>query len=454
MIGINLIKGGGYLNACSSAAGVPNTPYGLQYAKTGVAFIGMFYLNGPDNNYFQVKLIDSLITDKKYYIEYYVVNPKKYYRLACNNVSLFLSNKAVYTDTTNPFFRIIDTTAQVYNYGNPIIYDTTNWVKVSSIYRAKGGEKFITLGNFKKSSQTNYSIILPATGSYYTGAVYYVDDVSLIPLDSFNLQADAGRDTTIHIGDSAFIGTYTNGIDSIKWQILNSNGTIDSIRPGFWVHPLVNTCYVLTQTVNGFTSSDTVCVNVLPLPIQFTNYELRFTNEHTLNLSQEWNIENSWQTANEINVSHFYVQRSTNGKDFNIIGKVAANGVGDNKYSFVDNSPPSTVDSRPLTCYYRILSVDKDGKTSFSEVRNIEYRTRNHELRMYPNPSKGHIAIDNLASGTKTITITNVYGKIVQQLITRNKTAMLDIKTGSGMYFISITYAQTGNTQMQKVVIQ
>ena len=266
--------GGGYLNACSTGnTNVPNTQWGYQTARTGVAFVGMFYDNGNGNNYFQVKLTDSLITDKRYYIEYYVVNPKKYYRLACNNVSLFLSNKAVYTDTTF-YTSLLLANAQVYNYGNPIIYDTVNWVKVSSIYRAIGGEQYITLGNFKNSNQTNYSIKLPAIGSYYNGASYSVDDVSVILLDSMPLKADAGRDTTIHIGDSAFIGSLTNGIDSLKWQILNSNNTIDSIRPGFWVHPLVNTCYVLTQTVNGYTSSDTVCVNVLPLPLKFLKYEL------------------------------------------------------------------------------------------------------------------------------------------------------------------------------------
>ena len=73
---------------------------------------------------------------------------------------------------------------------------------------------------------------------------------------------------------------------------------------------------------------------------------------------------------------------------------------------------------------------------------------------IYPNPSKGNITIDNLEYGTKTITITNVYGKVVQQLTTRNKTAVIGIKTGNGMYFINITNAQTGKSQIQKVVIE
>ncbi len=340
---------GAYLNACDvvSCTSVPYNCLGItsfQYARTGQAYnlISCYGGNNTNRFYVQTKLNDSLKYGKYYYAEFFVsvCNPDIY---ACNNVSLYFSKKAVYVDTLVDELGVIPANAQIFNYGNPILEDTMNWIKVSGIFKAQGGEQFITVGNFKNDSLTNITTISPSLiGIGVPGTELYLDNVSVIPLDSFNLKADAGRDTTIHIGDSAFIGSLTNGIDSIKWQVLNTYGTIDSIRPGFWVHPTINICYVLIQTVNGFTSSDTVCVNVLPLPLKFLKYEVRITNGSgqfpTNGGVSSGFVENLWATANEINVSHFYVQRSLNGKDFTTIGKVKANGASDNEYSFEDTS--------------------------------------------------------------------------------------------------------------------
>jgi hypothetical protein len=58
------------------------------------------------------------------------------------------------------------------------------------------------------------------------------------------------------------------------------------------------------------------------------------------------NVAVNWTTANEINVSHFNIQRSSNGKDFINIGKVKANNKNYNEYSFTD---PLTTSYLPLT---------------------------------------------------------------------------------------------------------
>ncbi len=446
--------GGGYLNACRIIGGYPIVPYtglGFQFAKTGVAFIGMFYLNSNQNNYFEVYLLDSLKKNKKYYIEFNAVPQKQFYKLACNNVALLLTKQAIYAVSGN---EIIPANPQVITYGNPIIIDTTQWTKVSSIYKAQGGEQYITLGNFKYANQTNYIINNP-NGSQFSGG-YFIDDVSVIPLDSMPLKADAGRDTTINIGDSAFIGSLTNGIDSIKWQVLNTNGIIDSIRPGFWVHPTVNTCYVVTQTVNGFTSSDTVCVNVLPLPLKFLKYEVRSTNGSVQFPSnggvRGGFVENLWATANEINVSHFYIQRSLNGKDFITIGKVKANGASYNEYSYEDNGLPFTVDGSLV--YYRIVSVDKDGKTNYSEVRNIEYRTRNNELRIFPNPVLQSSWINIQCKGAKQVVITDYLGSIVfLSTVDRQPLSVNTQQFTKGLYMVQVT-TTNGELKTQKLIVE
>jgi len=39
-------------------------------------------------------------------------------------------------------------------FGNPVITDTLNWIKISGIYAANGGEDHIIIGNFYDDART------------------------------------------------------------------------------------------------------------------------------------------------------------------------------------------------------------------------------------------------------------------------------------------------------------
>jgi hypothetical protein len=291
----------------------------------------------------------------------------------------------------------------------------------------------------------------------YACAGYYIDDVSVIPLDSFCLKADAGKDTAITLGDSVFIGSLTNGIDSLKWQMQNT--TIDSTRPGFWVHPTVTTSFVLQQTVNGCFSADTVVVTVGTVPLKFTNYELRFTNGSGQFPSgggvRGGFVENVWTTANEINVSHFNIQRSINGKDFITIGKVSANNKSYNEYKFIDDSQQSTVDGGLWTVYYRIESIDFDGRKQYSEIKRVtpneKQETRN--LVIFPNPAKDNLTIE--CKGMKEFSIVNALGlEIASGKNLRNDVAVVSVKGfAKGLYIVKVVTAN-GDVKTEKLIVE
>ncbi|MCX6209594.1 MAG: hypothetical protein NTZ59_08855, partial [Bacteroidetes bacterium] len=318
-----------YLNACangsSSNYGVPlsfyKTAWNYQPAHTGQAYVLIDYLFSSHQT-LQCPLLDSMRKNKKYYCEFYVNQPQMM-KYSCNNHGMLFTNTAIFPDTVGEVCGLLQVNPHITNYGNPIISDTVNWVKVSGIYKAQGGEKYISIGNFNTWQNTNFIQTNPLGGA---GASYLIDNVSVIPLDSMCLKADAGKDTTIKVGDSVFIGSHTNGIDTIKWY--NTNGQlIDSVQPGFWVKPTSTgtSFYVLQQTVNGCYSSDTIYVNVV-LPLRMMSYELRMMNERQ--------VMNKWETMNEINVSHYNIERSLNAKDFVTIGKVKANNTSFNQYNF------------------------------------------------------------------------------------------------------------------------
>ncbi|MCZ2299229.1 MAG: T9SS type A sorting domain-containing protein [Chitinophagales bacterium] len=432
-------RGAIYYNSCANVNSNLSVPYHIttagadfQYPRTGVAYIGMFYYNGGDvRNYFQIKLTDSLKQDKCYYAEYFV-SCFNSMQLACNNQAMLFTNNPIYADTAAGL-QIIPANPQVQN--THIITDTLNWVKVSGVFTAQGGEQYLTLGNFKNNAQTNYQTVNPSGG--YLGAGYYVDDVSVLPLDSITLKADAGTDKTITQGDSVFIGSYTTGLTNVVWY--NSTGNIIATGiPGMYVKPATSTFYVIEQNVCGQYSKDTVYITVGVVPLVIKNYELKITNE---------GVVNKWITLNEINVSHFNVQRSSNGIEFNTIQQTAAKNNAYNEYSITDVQPLNGVS------YYRIEAVDKDGKTTYSKTEKVQIKIENEQLTIFPNPTTN---IVNIAfKEMQQIIITDVTGRILlNKQLSGISNIQLNIGSiGKGIFFVR-AIGKDGSSETKKLLVQ
>lgn len=95
----------------------------------------------------------------------------------------------------------------------------------------------------------------------------------------------------------------------------------------------------------------------------------------------------NWSTATELNTSHFIIQHSADGTSFTGIGNVITIGTGANNYQFEDSKPNSGIN------YYRLVSVDKNGATSYSKVISVQYANPVNHLTVYPNPVKNILTI-------------------------------------------------------------
>lgn len=251
-----------------------------QTPHTGNSYAGFYtgeqYTNNPSifdaMEYIQTELLDTLHAEHYYLVEYYL-SLAEWGRYATNNVGVYFSDTAIYRSGIGHQFMLLDYPEQILPFGNPVILDTTDnvWYKVQGIYYATGMEKFITIGNFNSDNETTFLAYNPHDISPIgmgDEAYYYIDDVSVIPLDSMpgGIPAYAGPDQTIYIQDSVFIGQKISNMPA-NWFKLDGTPVAQNTA-GVYVSPLETTTYVVTQTLNGVYSTDTVTVFVIGLGLE------------------------------------------------------------------------------------------------------------------------------------------------------------------------------------------
>jgi hypothetical protein len=123
-------------------------------------------------------------------------------------------------------------------------------------------------------------------------------------------------------------------------------------------------------------------VSVLPntttsitLPLHFLSF-----NGHII----ENDVRLDWKTADEQNTLSFEVERSTDARQFSVVGIVAAaNTPGDHSYTFTDLN--SIQPSIPVL-YYRIKQRDINGNFTYSPVIRLAITGQNNSVVLYPNP--------------------------------------------------------------------
>lgn len=129
---------------------------------------------------------------------------------------------------------------------------------------------------------------------------------------------------------------------------------------------------VTSNTISNWSPFTVGYIQATALPITIIN----FTGKKIGNTNQLY-----WQTSQEINASHFDIERSIDAKMFEKIGEIGLNE--SKKYSFYDNTSPSGVGG-----LYRLKLVDIDGQFSYSKIISfsalIEIETVG---TFYPNPS-------------------------------------------------------------------
>jgi len=140
--------------------------------------------------------------------------------------------------------------------------------------------------------------------------------------------------------------------------------------------------YVLQTDINSF-SSFYIGSNAVILPVKLNSFTANLENNTSLL---------KWETTNENNTSQFIVERSNDGRSYQKIGVVAANGnsTTTNKYVYTDydvtKQPSSSV-------YYRLKMMDKDGSFTYSNVETIMLPFIAGRVTAFPNPATEEVNV-------------------------------------------------------------
>jgi hypothetical protein len=144
-----------------------------------------------------------------------------------------------------------------------------------------------------------------------------------------------------------------------------------------------------------------------------------------------------WQTTNEINVSYYRVETSHDGIHFaNLMNRTAA-GTNNSVNTYNGQHMNPGIGSN----YYRIAEVDKDGKVTYSETKEVYFAPGTAPIVTYGNGSTVEI---DVPSATQPYQV-RMYNSVGQEVIsnkTLNQThASLNVANLSkGVYMLDINY--------------
>jgi hypothetical protein len=161
-----------------------------------------------------------------------------------------------------------------------------------------------------------------------------------------------------------------------------------------------------------------------------------------------------WETASELNNSHFEIQHSTDGQTFINVGSVKGNGTTQNHsdYSYVDYS----VGRLSTSIYYRLKQVDHNGYSDISKTALVKFGSENSSNNLIsPNPYSDYTSVNlnTEQEGLITIEITDIQGRLISSQQTLVKTGISEIKVegsevlNKGIYFIKTIHLNTINVQ-------
>lgn len=152
----------------------------------------------------------------------------------------------------------------------------------------------------------------------------------------------------------------------------------------------------------------------------------------------------NWRVENQINFSHFVVEKSLDGTVFNSLENIKLTNAKFYNYKDIDLD-------RASIFYYRLKMVDNDGTFSYSNI--ISIRTGGvSTFSILGNPVNDNLNITGLKVGA-TLTLYDNVGKLILQKSIEDESFLMDVSfLSSGVYYLQ--YSNESLIENKKIIKQ
>jgi hypothetical protein len=199
--------------------------------------------------------------------------------------------------------------------------------------------------------------------------------------------------------------------------------------------------FYVYDSANNLLDSSSTPVYITPkiLPVKYASFAAKSSGKMSLL---------QWIVADQINVKHYMIEKSIDGRTWSSIGLV--NAVTETSYSYYDKNPNSGMN------YYRIKAVDFNGFHTISETRQLNFNNNDGVISIAPNPAKAatKIYLPNGFNANK-LKLYDVQGKLVYEKTVDGANTFIELNTSDikqGIYLVNVLNKQ-GKILSDKLII-
>jgi len=178
------------------ALDVPQNFTGFQYAHSGSNYLGILmytiYAGSGGNTlfreYIQNQLTRVLVQDSIYCLQLFVSLADSSIYASKNKLGVYFSATRIQSNNSN----YLPYTPQIMVSPDSFITEKQSWLEYNFQYKAIGGERYITIGNFTDSSSVDTLNVGGGNQFWNQDTYYYIDDVYLGSCDSVPVYSNVG----------------------------------------------------------------------------------------------------------------------------------------------------------------------------------------------------------------------------------------------------------------------
>jgi outer membrane protein OmpA-like peptidoglycan-associated protein len=209
---------------------IPANAYGSEEPMSGdnyAGFMAYSYKAKLPRTYLQVKFTEPLKEGEEYCVTFHV-SLSDLSKFACNYLGAYLSNDAVSANNSD----VLQFEPQVVSRRFTVYETQFYWTPICAKYKAKGGEEYLTIGNFTSEEKLKINKVKRPQGfntPQTNDAYYYLDNVSVVlakEVEKCDCDFIPGVDDMETL-NSTFKSDLTNQPNKVK--IIDSDGSPSSV---------------------------------------------------------------------------------------------------------------------------------------------------------------------------------------------------------------------------------